>query len=154
MMRTGLSLLMATFAIHSASVFASCASTLWSRKVMVGLVSYSPEGSLSFERFAQKYSTLVEQAANRGAKVVVFPELLVQDLVDHSLGEDSFGPQVRELATLWPKFLAMAQEQSKKWDVVLYSGTFTRREGDKIYNTGALIFPDGKVAMQDKVYLT
>lgn len=124
------------------------------QQLTMGLIPYRPEGSLSFPQFAQKISAQVEEAHHNGANFIMLPELLVQDLVDHTRGEDTFGEQVRTLSKHWPEFLQLNQDLAKKLKIILYSGTFTREENGLIHNSGALIFPDGQTFVQDKLFMT
>lgn len=122
--------------------------------VEIGLVGYPVEGDLAFTQFAQKLTAHVQEAAHAGLQMVVFPELLVQELVNHSLGEDSFGEQVLDLSRHWDEFLALQLRLSKQFNIIVFSGTFPRRAGDKVYNTGAIIFPNGEYFLQDKLFMT
>lgn len=123
-------------------------------KLKVGLVGYLAEGGLNFSKFAEKLTWLIEDATRTGAKLVMLPELLIQDLVDHSLGEDSFGPQMKELARHWPSLLGLITRLAQELKVVIYSGTFARNINAQTRNSGALVFPDGFHLIQDKLYMT
>ncbi|TAJ98524.1 MAG: carbon-nitrogen hydrolase family protein [Candidatus Manganitrophaceae bacterium] len=106
------------------------------------------------EENLQKADRMVQEAAARGARIVVLPELFntgyCYDWKNIKVAEDLSGRTARWFRTL-----------SKKWGIYLIGGMI-ERDGGKDYNTLLLTSPQGRLAsyrkrclpLQEKCYFT
>lgn len=93
------------------------------------------------------------EAQKNSAQLVVFPELIATELVDWSKGTEK--TQLAEVAkNFTPQYIEWLTNQSKKLSLYILGGTAPRVVNGKIYNTAILTTPEGKVFLQDKLFLT
>ncbi len=113
-------------------------------EITVSAIQFRPEvGDVVYN--LEKMSELIGEAAARGAKLAILPE--VADIGYHvphiqKLAEEFPGPSTKRLG-----------EVAAKNKMTLVVGMAERREG-KFFNTAAVFGPDGKIVMQyDKTHL-
>lgn len=93
-----------------------------------------------------KIAMWTERAASEGARLVLFPELCVNGHCDPDTGRHAEavpgGPSIRRL-----------QQVASRHGLILCVG-LSERDGDAVYNTQALIGPDGLIGKQRKIHLS
>lgn len=108
-----------------------------SRKAKLAAVHHNLSGSgRTVEENCELLRPLVEEAAAKGADLIVLPELLTCKGVTHdyaSVAEAIPGPTTDYFAAL-----------SKKHDCYLVAG-LPERDGDLVYNVAVLLGPDGDI---------
>jgi predicted amidohydrolase len=117
----------------------------------IAAVQYPVTGGLSFAQFSDKFESRIAAAARGGAQLVVFPELFSADLFR---GPDELADIARIVAEETPRLLAWLPELSRRHGVSVLAGSWPRETALGIVNTAPLAFPDGRVILQDKLFLT
>lgn len=117
-------------------------------KVRVSAVQYHLHPIQSFEAFAAQVEHYVKAAAEFAAQVVLFPEFLTTQLL-------SIGPQpIEQLPKYTEGYIRLFSDLARRTGMHLIGGTHVVREGDFLYNTAFLFYPDGRVATQRKLHIT
>ncbi len=123
----------------------------------IGLVQYDVTGGLSERELWVKIRARCEAAAERGAGLVVFPELFTADLFENGADVASELRSIericRDVAPAYPgKLAALARDLG----VAILGGSLPRLAGDSggIHNTAYLAFADGRWVAQNKLFLT
>jgi len=110
--------------------------------------------------FLQQLGHFVEKAKKHGARLIVFPELSVMDLVESRDGVASDQAKLARIAREdTPEIFKAVIQLSRESGVAILAGSFPRQVQDvsgaaQIRNTAFLAFPDGKQILQDKLFLT
>jgi predicted amidohydrolase len=107
------------------------------RRVRLAAVNHRPEGTRSPEENRQIFGRLVEEAAGRGADLVVLPEgvtLVGNGLTYEEAAEPVPGPTTRVLGDL-----------ARRLEIWVAAGLY-EREGTRVYNTAVLMGRDGTLA--------
>lgn len=103
-------------------------------------------------QFFEKVSSFIDEAQRNGAQMVVFPELVTTEMVDWK-GAD--GPQLQRIAAEFtPRYIQWLQLQAQRRGISILGGTTPRVVDGKIFNVAILALSDGKVVLQDKLFLT
>lgn len=130
-----------------------CARNLVS-EVRVAAVQYPIAYPRTPENFLENFRGWVESAKESGAGLIVFPELIVLDLLDPS-SPDGDSLQLQKIAAEFtPKFFEYASALAQELDISILAGSSPRWENGVVHNTALLAFPNGNRVMQDKIYLT
>lgn len=110
--------------------------------------------------FIQHMHDAVAQAVERGAELVILPELastgLLHTVADHAVTTDTIN---RDFWDVLPQFtdeiVAGLVTIARQHDVVLLGGSHIRMAEDgSLRNTAYLVRPDGRIETQDKIHLT
>lgn len=105
----------------------------------------------SFNQFANNIERLTKQAKGKGAEVVVFPEddsvNLINDLPWNK-------QSIIKLSKYYTKTKDLISQLSKKYKIILISGTIAKDDNGKISNTVIIGLPNGQIIENDKIYLT
>ena len=123
----------------------------------VAAVQYPLAEGLKPETFYGKVTGYIDDAKAHGAGLVVFPELLTTELIDW---EEGFIAKLASLAREFtPSYHAWLKNQATTKQIAILGGTSPRlvRESDTgptIVNTAVLAMPDGRLLLQDKLFLT
>jgi predicted amidohydrolase len=136
----------------------------WDR-LKVALVQYELEGGLSAQAFLQKLEQWLLKAHEEKAKLVVFPELFTADLLPGGRQVDptkpiGLGQEIeewnritdREVPALLEGFELLSQKFSGM--AILFGSTPRRLPSGSIVNTALFALGDGRVVLQDKLFLT
>lgn len=130
-----------------------CARTL-SNEVRVAAVQYPIAYPRSPENFLENFRDWVEAAKKSGADLVVFPELIVLDLLDPA-SPDGDSLQLQKIAAEFtPQFFSYVSTLAKELEISILAGSSPRWENGVVHNTALLAFSNGKQVTQDKIYLT
>lgn len=106
--------------------------------------------------FLAKVERFIIEAKENGAELVVFPELITTELVDWHARNESSPQQMQRIAREFsPRYERWLQQQAQSRGIAILGGTTPRIvEGERVVNTAILAMPDGKVHLQDKIFLT
>jgi predicted amidohydrolase len=113
----------------------------------------------SLHDYLEHVETLVAEAAESDADVVVFPELASTGLlasIGHTVttatvADDYHNALARYIPGIVDALIRMAREH----DIVVVGGSHNRAEdGGALRNTAYIVRPDGRVETQDKIHLT
>ena len=104
--------------------------------------------------FLTKVQTYISEAAQAGAKLVVFPELISTELVDwHS--RTPHAEQLRAIATNFtPQYIEFLRNEATTRHISILGGSTPREVSGEIRNTAILALADGQIVLQDKIFLT
>lgn len=118
----------------------------------IGLVQFPVRGSSSVPKLLAQMAGYICAAKSGGAKLVVFPELMVWELLDESRGQ--IPQDLKQFAEeAWPEFQIGVRKLVTEYDVPILAGTFPRLTEDGVVNTALMQFSD-RVILQDKLLLT
>jgi len=113
--------------------------------VAVCQIDCGPKSSL--EENAGKIRLYMEQAANKGARLVLFPELSLS-----GYSWDTGDVVARQKATT-DEFIAAVSSDARRLNIATVIGIFEEAPGNKVYNTAIMIGPDGKENRYRKMHL-
>jgi predicted amidohydrolase len=106
------------------------------------------------DEFLNKIDKLVVRAKEGQAGVVVLPELITTELVNWQSQVDEI-TQLKNIAEKFtPVFIESVKAMAVKNQISILAGSTPRLVRGKVYNTAVLALPDGRVLLQDKIYLT
>src|SRR5690625_453415 len=112
----------------------------------IGLIQFAPR--LQDNEYNREHSvTLMKEAVEKGADIMILPELANSGLIFHSQ-EEAYACSEEldgETATEWKKL-------AKENNVYIVAG-FNERDGDVCYNTALLIGPEGLIGKYRKLHL-
>lgn len=122
-------------------------------KMRVSAVQYHLHTISSFDQFAAQVEHYVKTAEEFGSDFVLFPELFTTQLM--SIGNGSRKAlDIQELPDFTEDYLKLFTDLAKETGMHLIGGTHIIREGDRLYNTAYLFYPDGKIGAQKKLHIT
>jgi predicted amidohydrolase len=105
----------------------------------------------SLEQYKSKVTSMVDEATERGSRLIVFPEYFFAGLTvptaKASFSAKSFIKPCQEL-------VAHAAALAKKCNCYILLGTVFEQEDSHIYNAAPFCLPNGKVHFQRKINLT
>jgi len=117
-------------------------------------IQYPIDGNKTLNEFISKSERLVNEAADQGSQLVMFPELAVLDMLSTTSGVPD-ARQLEEIArTGTPVYFERMAELSRRRQVSVLAGSMPRETPDGIVNTALLAFPNGRRVYQDKIFLT
>lgn len=109
-----------------------------------------------WQRFEDKISRWVDEAARNGARLLVFPEYFSMELASLFPAEihGSLPAQLPALQTALPQFLELFADRAWQNGVYICAGSFPVRARDGYHNRSYLFFPDGHHEHQEKLQMT
>lgn len=120
----------------------------------VAAVQYPLGENAAPAAFLAKVSGFVSEAKANRADLVVLPELLTTELVNWASPEGEVS-QLRSIARdFTPSYFDWLKVQALEKNVAILGGSTPRLVGEKIVNTAVLAFPNGRLVLQDKIFLT
>jgi len=126
----------------------------------VATVQLSLRAEPNVDDFLAHLDALVRRAADRGAEVVLFPELastgLLGSIEDHEVTTETIAEDYwRVLTSYTDTIVAGLSRMAKTHEVVVLGGSHNRLADDgSLRNTAYVAHPDGRVESQDKIHLT
>lgn len=107
--------------------------------------------------YQEKSERWVKEAAENGAKILLFPEYNTMELA--SLFAEAvytcLEMQLIEMQTIHAKFLNLFQDLAKQYQCVIQAGSFPVLISENVYHNRAYLFmPDGSFDFQDKMMMT
>jgi len=122
-------------------------------KMRVSAVQYHLHTIKSFSEFAAQVEHYVRTAEEFGSDFVLFPELFTTQLM--SIGDqDRTALDIQELPNFTEDYVSLFTKLAKSTNMHLIGGTHIIREGDRLYNTAYLFYPDGRIGTQKKLHIT
>ncbi len=110
-----------------------------------------------WDEFAEKLERWVADAAQRDAKLLVFPEYGSMELTS-LFGQAVYSDlhlQLRSMQTLLPMWLELHQTLARRYNVLILASSFpTELEGGRVVNRATLFGPEGTLGHQDKLVMT
>lgn len=105
--------------------------------VQMSIDSYSPEKNL------KKTLEIMERAAKHGARLIVFPEYFLTECPSKNRSPD----ELRKMGEPIPggSSIEAICKKAEELGVYVVAGTILEVDGEKVYNTSALIGPNGEV---------
>jgi predicted amidohydrolase len=126
-------------------------------KVRIAAVQYPIEFLKRWERFEGKIATLVKEAADEGAELLVFPEYGAMELASlfpKTIYSD-LQKQLEALQGVYDKYLALFEMQARAHGRHILASSFPVRDAQGLYRNRASLFgPDGPLGYQDKLQMT
>jgi predicted amidohydrolase len=107
--------------------------------------------------YGSKISRWVAQAAEHGARLLVFPEYFSMELASLFSADvyASLSAQLTSMQTVLPDFLKLFSTLAQKYSVTICAGSFpVRVENGTFHNRSYIIHPDGRTEFQEKVQMT
>jgi predicted amidohydrolase len=107
--------------------------------------------------YASKIGRWVAEAANNGAKMLLFPEYFSMELASLFPEEvyKSLSKQLGEMQTVLPDFVMLFADMAEQHGVYIVAGSFPVRQPDGSYRNRSFLFrPDGTSDHQDKLQMT
>lgn len=89
----------------------------------------------------KKVADYTKQASDNGVQLILFPEFFTSAI--------GFSPKMLDVANKNSKVLSILKRLSNQCSIII-GGSYLLLEGDNVYNSFQLIFPDGKVFTHKK----
>jgi predicted amidohydrolase len=122
-------------------------------KIRVSAVQYHLHTISSFEEFAAQVEHYIKTAEEFEADFVLFPELFTTQLL--SIGDESGKAlPINALPKFTEAYKDLFQNHASRTGMHLIGGTHIIAEGDKLYNSAYLFYPDGRIVQQKKLHIT
>jgi predicted amidohydrolase len=119
----------------------------------IATTQYGLSSLQSVEQFWVRLSSKIQEAAEAGAELILFPEYMTTHLL--SLKEIMTHDEAcLYLDSLTADYLHFFQQQSKDWNIAILGGTHICKEDQAYANRAHLFFPDGRMEIQNKLQLT
>lgn len=110
-----------------------------------------------WEDYRAKLQRWVAEAAEAGARLLVFPEYASMELAS-LFGDEvaaSLSAQLQALQTVLADYRQLHAELARRYGVYLLAGSFPVRDEDGLYRNRAYLYgPDGGEEFQDKLIMT
>lgn len=124
-------------------------------KMRVSAVQYHLHTIAGFDDFARQVTHYVKTAAEFEADFVLFPELFTTQLLSIGRGGGSGEAlPIGELPSFTEQYEALFRKLATDTGMHLIGGTHIIRDGDRLYNTAYLFYPDGRIGTQRKLHIT
>lgn len=122
-------------------------------KLKIAVMQYEIEQLLNWQAYEDKIVRIVEQARNEGADLLTMGEYAGLELA--SWYNSNLQQQFEHIQSLLDKYKQLFLSIAKEYQLYIQPGTIPCKEGDGFYRNRAFLFsPEGKVAHQDKLFLT
>jgi predicted amidohydrolase len=125
--------------------------------VTVAAAQYPVEFLGRWEKFEQKITTMVREAAEENAQLLLFPEygcLELASLFSPTIYKSLFG-QLEALQSLLPGYRTLHSHLARTFGVTIVAASFPVMSPNGSYRNRAYVFtPDGEIDFQDKLIMT
>lgn len=128
-----------------------------SRPFRLAAAQYNIGFLKSWDDYSAKIARWVADAADNGAKMLLFPEYFSMELASLFPEEvyKSLSKQLSEMQTLLPDFVMLFSDMAEQHGVYVVAGSFPVRMEDGSYRNRSFLFrPDGTTDHQDKLQMT
>ncbi|WP_219641612.1 carbon-nitrogen hydrolase family protein [Cohnella sp. CFH 77786] len=122
-------------------------------KMRVSAVQFELRDVASFDDFSRQVVHYARNAAEYGARFLLFPEFVTTPLLSAGGGEES-GDPVDKLPEYTEAYESLFSGLAKSFGIYIIGGTHVTRRGNRLRNTAYLFGPDGSVNTQDKLHIT
>jgi predicted amidohydrolase len=125
-------------------------------RLRVASLQYFIRPVASVEQFREQVSSLVETAADYGAKLVLFPEYFTVQLLTLGDVRRPIQEQIRDLAAHAEAFVEFMAGLARQHRLYLLGGTIPVIEASTgtLHNEAYFFGPDGRVGTQGKLHMT
>ena len=125
--------------------------------VKIATAQYDISFLETWENYQRKSERWVKQAAEQGAKIMMFPEYNTMELA--SLFPETIysalNDQLTELQTLYDGYVHLFQGLAQQYQCYILAGTFPVSISEDVYHNRAHFFmPNGEFDFQDKIMMT
>ncbi len=121
----------------------------------LGLLQYQVTAPASFEAYASKIRSLIQDGTAGGAELLVMPEYACMETAAFLPGAGDAHAELLAVCGLSARLLALFQEEARRAGIWLLPGTLPWPGPDgRVRNRAPLIAPDGTLAFQDKSVMT
>ena len=120
----------------------------------IATAQYQPQAFSEWENYAIHYRTLVQQAKDLDAAIVLMPEYSALELTYLFKGQSSLAAQLPALQELLPKYLAHFRQLAAEFNLYILPGTFPVYDKNNLFYNRAYFFGPDKEGFQDKLQLT
>jgi len=125
--------------------------------VKIAAAQYDISFLANWQAYQDKIERWVSEAAELGAKILLFPEYGSMELA--SLFEQdiyaSLSKQLLAMQSLLADYLKLYQDLAQRHQCYIQAGTFPVSVADGVYRNRAYLFrPDGQIEFQDKIMMT
>jgi predicted amidohydrolase len=123
----------------------------------IAAAQYPIDALADWDAYAAKIARWVADAANNGARLLLFPEYFSMELAAQFAPDvqASLAAQIKAMQALLPPWLDLFAAQARAHDVVICAGTFPVRQPDGSYrNRAHVLHADGRVEWQEKLVMT
>ncbi|MEI7795828.1 MAG: carbon-nitrogen hydrolase family protein [Methylococcaceae bacterium] len=125
--------------------------------VKIATAQYDISFLETWENYQRKSERWVKQAAEQGAKIMMFPEYNTMELA--SLFPETIysalNDQLTELQTLYDGYVHLFQGLAQQYQCYILAGTFPVSISEGVYHNRAHFFmPNGEFDFQDKIMMT
>ncbi|HOY06382.1 MAG TPA: carbon-nitrogen hydrolase family protein [Saprospiraceae bacterium] len=124
--------------------------------VTVATAQYPVTYHADFSAWAVHTASWVQEAAGRGAQLLLFPEYGSMELVSLFRKEiqTDLGLQLQEMESLRDDFCTVFSGLAQQYGVVIAAPSFPVQEGNIVVNRCFVFGPKGRVGWQDKFFMT
>lgn len=123
-------------------------------RVRIAAVQFPLEAATTVEASFVRYAAAVEDAARRGASIVLLPELLTTEWLACDAGSVDLHQAIRELDRHRPVYLQRFSELARLHGLTIVAGTHYSLLGENLQNVAYAFEPDGTVHTQAKLHPT
>ncbi|MEU9329992.1 nitrilase-related carbon-nitrogen hydrolase [Streptomyces canus] len=126
----------------------------------IAVTQFELRAERTLDDYLAHVESLVREAADRGAELVLFPEFagtgLLGTITDHTVTTKTVSSDYRNVLSSMTEYVVNGLKwMSAAHDIVVVGGSHNRIADDgSLRNTAYLVRPDGRVEFQDKVHLT
>lgn len=122
-------------------------------RVRVASVQYEMRPIDGFEAFSKQCEFFVDTASEYRCDIVVFPELLTNQLLA-LVPSDTPAESARKLDAFTKPFVDFFGTAALRYNINILAGTHLTVEGDTLYNIAYFFHRDGRVSRQYKIHIT
>lgn len=125
-------------------------------RVRVASVQYFIRPVERYEDFARQVEGLVETARGYGCRLIAFPEYFTIQLLTLKDYKRPVADQVRDLASLVPRFVETMSALARKNDIYVVAGSIPVLDEDEgsLTNQAFFFSPSGEHSVQGKIHTT
>ena len=122
-------------------------------RVRVASVQYEMRPIDGFEAFSKQCEFFVDTASEYRCDIVVFPELLTNQLLA-LVPSDTPAESARKLDAFTKPFVEFFGAAALRYNINILAGTHLTVEGDTLYNIAYFFHRDGRLSRQYKIHIT
>ncbi len=122
-------------------------------RVRVASVQYEMRPIGGFDAFSKQCEFFVDTASEYRCDIVVFPELLTNQLLA-LVPSDNPADSARKLEAFTQPFVEFFGAAALRYNINILAGTHLTVEGDTLYNIAYFFHRDGRLSRQYKIHIT
>lgn len=122
-------------------------------RIRVASVQYEMRPIDGFEAFSKQCEFFVDTASEYRCDIVVFPELLTNQLLA-MVPADTPAESARKLDAFTKSYVEFFNSLALRYNINILAGTHLTVEGDTLYNIAYFFHRDGTISRQYKIHIT